>query len=89
MGVVEMLGAAFGATEAVAELFPKFSEKQKKKIEAEYNFYLSIKKRFEKLAVEFDVGSSTDELLGLSDEIISKKSHIENLYKLYKKEISS
>jgi len=88
-GVIAMLGAAFGATKAVAELWPKFSEKQKKKIEGKYNTYISLKKRFNKAAVEFEIGSNSDELLALSDEVRIKKEEIHNLYRLYAKEISS
>lgn len=87
-GLIGLLGSAFGAAEAVAKIYPKFSERQKKNIENRYAYYTELLESFENSAVIFKPGSNSDELLSLSDEIRRTKIEIETLYKIYAKEIS-
>ncbi len=87
-GVIPMLTALFGATAEIAEKFPNFSEKQKKHIEKELEIYDARVKKFEKLAVEFDAGSNSDEIMGVSDSVREQKKKVQDLYNLYKKELS-
>ena len=88
-GAITLLTAFFGATESVAKLFPKFSEKQKKKIEKECSYHAKLKKEFNKMALEFDIGSNSDELLEVGDLVKAQKEKIQSLYRLYAKELSS
>ena len=81
------LGPLFGAIKEIASLIPDFSERKKAEIEKETNEYYSLMNKFNKAALEFGVGSHSDELLGLADAVNLQAKKLADLYMIYAKEI--
>lgn len=82
-----MLSELFGAIKEIASLVPEFSEKRKKEIQEETDLYLLLEKRFNDMAVVFDIGSRSDELLGIADALNAQSEKLKNLYVIYAEEI--
>lgn len=77
----------FGAVKGIVSLIPKFDERKKKAIEKETEILATIEKKLNDAALEFTIGSRTDEILGLSDALKAQELKLKNLYIIYEKEL--
>ncbi len=68
-------------------LIPEFSEKRKREIQKELNSLYELEKEFNNFSASFKIGSSTDELLGISDQYNLQANKIKDLMQLYAKEL--
>ena len=80
-------GEFFGAVSDIVSLLPQFDERKKKMIEKETRILIAMEESFNKAAVEFDISSRPDELLGLADAYKSQEKKLKNLIKLYASEL--
>lgn len=86
-GLTLLASEFFGAVKNITALVPKFDERKKKAIEEETEKLAIIEKRFNDVAVEFRIGSRTDELMGLADLYKAQELKLKNLYIIYDKEL--
>lgn len=87
MSAILLASEFFGAVKKIASLIPEFSERRKKEIAKETEKHLDLETKFNKMALEFKVGSRSDELLGLADAVNAQDKKIRNLYVIYAKEL--
>jgi len=79
--------AFFGAVREIALLVPQFDERKKSMIEKKHDSLELAEKALNDYAVSFGMGSSTDVLMGLADDVRTKRDSLQNLYVLYASEI--
>jgi len=77
----------FGAINSIAQLIPKFSDRRKIEIREKTEEILELETLFHKKAVEFTSSSFSDELLGVSYELKTKKEYLKSLYIIYAAEL--
>lgn len=85
--MITLLSEFFGAVKEIASLIPNFSEKRKRELQKETDLYIELEKNFEDAAVQFDIGSRSDELLGLAAAVQSQNEKLKSLYIIYAKEL--
>lgn len=89
MSYVLLASEFFKAIGEIASLVPTFSERRKKELAKEIKNLSDLEKSFNDLAVSFQIGSSSRELLGMADAVNTQEKKLKDLIGLYAKELKS
>ena len=82
-----LLSEFFGAIKEIAKLIPDFPEKIKKQIDDETKILVTLEREVHDASVTFGAGSSSDELLGMVDDMNAQAEKLKHLYILFAKEL--
>lgn len=82
-----MLTELFGAINTIASLVPEFSEEKKELLQKETEVYSKLERILNKIMLEFKIGSNTDEMFAISEELNYQAKKLKNLYVIYAQEI--